>query len=62
MEPEWQALRLGWALAVLPAAVTLAMTGAPTAVMVARTTCVPPRLDAKPAGWRHGTVVGSRDG
>jgi hypothetical protein len=62
MERESQTLLLGWALGVLTAAVALAMTDAPTAVMVARATCVLRRLDAKAASWRHGTAAGSRDG
>ena len=51
-----------WTPVVLTAAVTLALTGAPTAVKAAPTTCLPRRVDAKPVGRRHGTTADGRDG
>jgi hypothetical protein len=62
MEQEWQTLLLVWALAVVTLVVTLAMTGAPTAVMVTSTTRPLGRLDARPARWPPGNGAESRDG
>ncbi len=51
-----------WGPVAVTAAVPLALTGAPTAVTSALTTCLPRRVDATPAGWRHGNTADGRDG
>jgi hypothetical protein len=62
MERQSRTLLLVWVAAVVALVVTLAAMGAPTAVVVARTTCPLRRLDARPAGWRHGSAAERRDG
>jgi hypothetical protein len=62
MDREPQGLLVVWVLAALPAVVTSAMTGAPTAAMLGRIACPPRRLDAKADGCRHDNAAESRDG
>jgi hypothetical protein len=62
MERGSRTLLLVWVLPVPTVVATPAVTGAPAAGMVARTTCPMRRSDARPTGWRHGNAAERRDG
>ena len=62
MKRESQARLPVWAPVVRTAVGSLAMAGGPAAVVSALTTCLPRRVDAKPAGGRDGNAADGRDG